>query len=159
MAVGTTAVPFIVLHIESGAGGDELLDHERVDPRRGTDKRSAPAEMSVATLNGVWPMQSAQWPYPSLPWTSSPAPAAMSCSTTGVWPFIAAKMSAVLLPRSLLPGLNSAKPSQSAQGPYPSLNFTLSPAPAAMSCSTTAVWPSNAAEMSAVSLPRGQLPG
>ena len=49
-------------------------------------------------------MQPAQWPYPALPWTSSLAPAAMSCSTTGVWPFAAAEMSAVLLPSSQLIG-------------------------------------------------------
>ena len=29
-AVGTTAVPFVVSDIESRAGGDELLDNERV---------------------------------------------------------------------------------------------------------------------------------
>jgi hypothetical protein len=60
--------------------------------------------MSVAGLNSVWPMQSAQRPYPSLSWTSSLAPAAMSCSTTGVWPLCAAEMSAVLLPSSRLAG-------------------------------------------------------
>ena len=103
-AVGTTAVPFIVLHIEGSAGGDELLDHGRVAVRRGPDERSAPAEKSVAGLNGVRPMQSAQWPYPSLFCTSRAAPAAMSSSTTGVWPFIAAEMSAVSLPRCQLPG-------------------------------------------------------
>ena len=58
------ALPFVVLDIESGAGGDELLDHGRVAPRRGQDERSVPAEMSVAGLNGVQPMQSAQRPYP-----------------------------------------------------------------------------------------------
>ena len=99
-AVGTTALPVVVLDIVSRAGGDELLDHERVALRRGTDERSVPAEKSVAALNSVRPMQSAQGPYPSLFWTSSLAPAAMSCSTTGVWPFHAAKMSAVFLPRS-----------------------------------------------------------
>jgi hypothetical protein len=36
--------------------------------------------------------------------TSRAAPAAMSSSTTGVWPFIAAEMSAVSLPRCQLPG-------------------------------------------------------
>ncbi len=98
------AVPFVVLDIEGSAGGDELLDHERVAVHRGQDERSVPAEKSVAALNGVRPMLSAQRPYPSLSWTSSPAPAAMSCSTTGVWPFNAAQMSAVLLPRNQLPG-------------------------------------------------------
>ena len=102
-AVGTTAVPFVALDIESGAGGDELLDHGRVALRRGQDERSAPADKSVATLNGVRPMQSAQRPYPSLSWTSRAAPAAMSCSTTSVWPFDAAQMRAVSLPRSQLP--------------------------------------------------------
>ena len=97
------AVPFVVLDVESGAGGDELLDHERVALRRGPDESGVPAEKSVAALNGVRPMQSAQRPYPSLPWTSSPAPAAMSCSTTSFWPFDAAKMSAVFLPRNQLP--------------------------------------------------------
>jgi hypothetical protein len=102
-AVGTTAVPFVVLDIESDAGGDELLDHEREAVRRGRDERSVPAEKSVTALNSVRPMQSAQRPYPSLFWTSSPTPAAMSCSTTGVWPSNAAKMRAVSLPRSQLP--------------------------------------------------------
>ena len=46
--------------------------------------------------------QSAQGPYPLLFWTSSFAPAAMSCSTTSVWLYIAAPMSAVLLPRTRL---------------------------------------------------------
>ena len=87
----------------SRAGGDELLDHACVALRRGRDERSGPAEKSVAALNGVRPMQSAQRPYPSLFWISSLAPAAMSCSTTGVWLFDAAKMSAVSLPRSQLP--------------------------------------------------------
>jgi hypothetical protein len=99
-AVGTTALPFVVLDIESRAGGDELLDHERVALRRGPDERSVSAEMSAAALNGVRPMQSAQRPYPSLFWTSSLAPAAMSCSTMSVWPQDAAEMSAVSLPRS-----------------------------------------------------------
>ena len=97
------AAPFVALDVESGAGRDELLDHERVAPTRGRDERSVPAEKSVAALNGVRPMLSAQRPYPSLSWTSSPAPAAMSCSTTGVWPHDAAKMSAVSLPRCQLP--------------------------------------------------------
>ena len=73
-AVGTTALPFVVLDVESGAGGDELLDHRRVALRRGPDERGVPDEKSVAALNSVRPMQSAQRPYPSLPWTSSPAP-------------------------------------------------------------------------------------
>jgi hypothetical protein len=94
------AVPFIVSDIEGSAGGDELLDHEPLAPVRGQDERSAPADKSVATLNSVRPMQSAQWPYPVLFWTSSPAPAVLSCSTTSLWPFDAAQMSAVLLPRS-----------------------------------------------------------
>ncbi len=105
------AVPFVVSDIEPGAGGDELLDHGRVALRCGPDERSVPAEKSVATLNGVRPMQlngvrpmqSAQRPYPSLFWTSSPAPAAMSCSTTRVWPSDAAEMSAATLPRCQLP--------------------------------------------------------
>ena len=97
------AVPFVVLDIESRAGGDELLDHRRVAVRRGPDESGVPAEKSVAALNSVRPMQSAQWPHPSWPWTSSPAPAAMSCSTTGVWPFDEAKMSAVRLPTIQLP--------------------------------------------------------
>ena len=46
VAVGTTAVPFAVLDIESGAGGDELLDHGRVAVCRGPDERSGPAEKS-----------------------------------------------------------------------------------------------------------------
>jgi hypothetical protein len=40
------AVPFIVLHIEGSAGGDELLDHRRVAVHRGRDERSVPAEKS-----------------------------------------------------------------------------------------------------------------
>jgi hypothetical protein len=84
----------------SRAGGDELLDHERVAVGRGQDERSEPAETSAAALNSVRPMQSAQRPYPSLFLTSSPALAAMSCSTTSVWPQHAAGMSAVSLPRS-----------------------------------------------------------
>ncbi len=91
------------MEIESGAGGDELLDHRRVALRRGQDERGVPAENSVAGLNSVRPMQSAQRPYPSLFWTSSLAPAAMSCSTMSVWPFDAAQMSAVFLPRCQLP--------------------------------------------------------
>jgi hypothetical protein len=63
-AVGTTAVPFVVLDIESSAGGDELLDHGRAAPRRSQDERSDPAKKSVAALNSVRPRQSAQWPYP-----------------------------------------------------------------------------------------------
>ncbi len=91
------------MDIEGGAGGDELLDHERVAVRRGHDERSEPAVKSAAGLNSVRPMQLSQGPYPCLSWTSSLAPAAMSCSTTGVWPFFAALMSAVLLPRRQLP--------------------------------------------------------
>jgi hypothetical protein len=96
------AVPFIVLHIEGSAGGDELLDHGRVAVHRGRDERSVPAEVSAAGLNSVRPMQSAQWPYPSFFWTSRAAPAPMSCSTMSVWPQDAAKMSAVSLPRNQL---------------------------------------------------------
>ena len=91
-----------VLDIESRAGGDELLDHERVALKRGQDERSEPAETSAIGSNSVRPMQSADWSYPSLSWTSRAAPAAMSCSTTSVWPKIAAKMSAVTLPRRQL---------------------------------------------------------
>ncbi len=96
------ALPFVVSDIEGSAGSDELLDHERVAPGRSRDERSVPAEGSVAGLNSARPMLSAQRPYPSLFCTSSLAPAAMSCSTTGVWPQDAAKMSAVLLPRGQL---------------------------------------------------------
>jgi hypothetical protein len=103
VAVGTTALPFAVMDVEGSAGGDELLDHEPVALRRGPDERGVPAKKSVAALNSVRPMKSAQRPYPTLFWTSSPTPAAMSCSTTGVRPFIAAEMSAVSLPRSQLP--------------------------------------------------------
>ena len=60
------ALPCVVLDLDFRAGGDELLDHERVAVRRGRDERSVPAEVSVATLNGVRPMQSAQRPYPTL---------------------------------------------------------------------------------------------
>ncbi len=88
----------MVLHIEGGAGGDELLDHERVALHRGQDERSQPAEKSVAGLSRVRQMQSPHGPYPSWSWTSSFTPAAMSCSTTSGWPFIAAQMSAVYLP-------------------------------------------------------------
>ena len=68
--------------------------------------------------------QSAQGPYPLLFWTSSFAPAAMSCSTTSVWLYIAAPMSAVLLPRTRLASSDGAQTLQSAQGPYPSLLWT-----------------------------------
>ena len=91
------------MNIESRAGGNELLDHERLAVRRGQHERSVSAEKSVATLNSVRLMQSAQRQYALLFWTSSPAPAAMSCSTTSFWPFDAAKMSAVFLPRNQLP--------------------------------------------------------
>ena len=37
-------VPIVVLDIEAGAGGDELLDHECVTLPRCRDERSAPAE-------------------------------------------------------------------------------------------------------------------
>jgi hypothetical protein len=82
----------------------------------------------------------------------------MSCSTTGVWPFDAAKMSAVLLQVPAAVGSHSAQAIYSEQGPYPLLLWTSSPAPAAMSCSTMGLWPLDAAKMSAVSLPRSQLP-
>jgi hypothetical protein len=94
----------IVLDIEGGAGGDELLDHESLALHRGPDERSESAEKSVAGLSSVRPTQSAQVPYPSLSWTSSFTPAAMSCSITSVWPFDAAQMSAVYLPGSQLQG-------------------------------------------------------
>jgi hypothetical protein len=45
------------LDIESRAGGDELLDHERVALHRGQDERSQPAEKSGAGLSSVRPMQ------------------------------------------------------------------------------------------------------
>jgi hypothetical protein len=63
-AVGTTALPVVVLDIESGTGGDELLDHSCVALRRGRDERGVPAEKSAAAFNSVRPMQSAQRPYP-----------------------------------------------------------------------------------------------
>ena len=47
MAVGKPAVPIAVLDIEGGAGGDELLGHERVAVHRGRDERSSPAEKSA----------------------------------------------------------------------------------------------------------------
>jgi hypothetical protein len=47
-AVATRVLPFVVLDVEGGAGGDELLDHERVALHRGQDERSDPAEKSVA---------------------------------------------------------------------------------------------------------------
>ena len=45
-AVATRAVPVGVLDIEGGAGGDELLDHQRVALKRRPDERSFPAERS-----------------------------------------------------------------------------------------------------------------
>jgi hypothetical protein len=49
VAVGTRARPsVVVLDIEGGAGGDELLDHERVARHRGRDERSESAEKSAA---------------------------------------------------------------------------------------------------------------
>ena len=82
----------------------ELLGLACVALKRSHDERSDPAEKSVAGFSSVRPMQWAHDPYPLLLWASSLAPAAMSCSTTIVWPFDAAKMSAVLLPRSQLQG-------------------------------------------------------
>ncbi len=95
------------MDIESGAGGVELLDHKRVALKRGPDERSVPNEKSNPSAVGsdsARPIYSAQGPYPLQFWASRAAPAAMSCSTTSVWPFIAAKMSAVYLPRSQLQG-------------------------------------------------------
>ncbi len=203
------------MDIECGAGGDELLDHQRVARHRGRDERSESAEKAAAGLSSVRQTQTPLGPYPSFCWTSRAAPAAMSCSTTSVWPVIAAKMSAVSLPRSQLQGRmraadadatsalpfvvldiecgaggdelldhqrvalrrgrdersepakklvaglnkNSVRQMQTPHGPYPLLFWISSPAPAAMSCSTTCVWPFTAAKMSAVSLPRSQLQG
>ena len=45
-AVATEALPFVVLDLEGGAGGDELLDHKRVALKRRPDERSFPAERS-----------------------------------------------------------------------------------------------------------------
>jgi hypothetical protein len=45
-ADATRALPVVVLDLESGAGGDELLDHVRVALRRGRDERSESAERS-----------------------------------------------------------------------------------------------------------------
>ncbi len=44
--LGTRALPVVVLDIKGGAGGDELLDHERVALQRGQEERRAPAETS-----------------------------------------------------------------------------------------------------------------
>jgi hypothetical protein len=82
-AVETRPLPAVALGIESCAGGDELLDHERVALERGQDERSEPAEKSAAGLSSARPMQSAHGPYPLLLLTLRSAPAAMSCSTTG----------------------------------------------------------------------------
>ena len=90
------------MDIEWGAGGDELLDHQRVARLRGRDVRSESAEKSAAGLSSVRQTLTQHGPYPLLSWTSSAAPAATSCSTTSVWPSNAAAMSAVLLPRTRL---------------------------------------------------------
>ncbi len=49
----------MVLDIESRAGGDELLNHERVALPRSQDERSVPADKSAAELSSVRPMQPA----------------------------------------------------------------------------------------------------
>ena len=104
VAVSKCAVPSAALDIEFRAGCNELLGLACVALKRSHDERSDPAEKSVAGFSSVRPMQWAHDPYPLLLWASSLAPAAMSCSTTNVWPLNAAMMSAVTLPRSQLPG-------------------------------------------------------
>jgi hypothetical protein len=66
--IGPRALPVVVLDIKVRAGGDELLDHERVAAKCGQDERSEPAGKSVAGLSSVRPMQSApQSPPRALP--------------------------------------------------------------------------------------------
>ena len=87
ISFGTRALPLAALDIESRAGSDELLDHERVALHRGQDDCSEPAEKSAAGLSTVRPMQSApqsaHGPYPSLLWTLRSAPASIRSATTG----------------------------------------------------------------------------
>ncbi len=52
------SVPIVVLDIEAGAGGNELLDHERVTHPRGHHERSAPADESAAGSDIAQPSQS-----------------------------------------------------------------------------------------------------
>ncbi len=73
------SVPTVVLDIEAGAGGNELLDHERLTLVRGEDERRAPAK-KVGSRLGYRTAVAVGYigPYPRLLLTSTPAPAAMS---------------------------------------------------------------------------------
>ncbi len=51
-------VPIVGLEIEAGAGGDELLDHERVTHHRGIVERSQSANKSAAGSDIAQPLQS-----------------------------------------------------------------------------------------------------
>ncbi len=48
----------LLLDIEAGAGGNELLDHERVTLPRGPDERSDPADESAAGSDIAHPLNS-----------------------------------------------------------------------------------------------------
>ena len=50
-------VPTIALDIEAGAGGNELIHHERVTHHRGIVERSAPADESAAGSDIAQPVQ------------------------------------------------------------------------------------------------------
>ncbi len=98
--------PIVVLDIEAGAGGNELLHHERVTVVCSVDERRAPAH-EVGSRLGYRTAVAVGYigPYPSLLLTSRPAPAAMS-SITLVQPFAAPNMSAVYLSRKLAAASN-----------------------------------------------------
>jgi hypothetical protein len=51
-------VPKVGLDIEAGAGGNELLDHERVTLCCGRDERSVPADELAAGSDSAQPLQS-----------------------------------------------------------------------------------------------------
>jgi hypothetical protein len=75
-------VPIVALEIEAGAGGNELLDHERVTLPRGQHECSAPARIGCRLGYRTASTAGYIGPYPSLVLRSRPAPAEMSCSTT-----------------------------------------------------------------------------
>ncbi len=58
-------VPIVVLDIEAGAGGDELIHHERVTLPRGHHERSVPADESAAGSDIAQPLHSISWLVPT----------------------------------------------------------------------------------------------
>ena len=126
-------VPKVVLDIEAGAGGNELLDHARATRCCAQHERSVPFEkagscfksrisIAVGTMAGLdraKPLKSAQGPYPSLFSHCTSAPALASAIAVAVWPCVDARCSAVRLHSKHMPvpRRRSAKPSPS---PHPS---------------------------------------